>query len=202
MAVRDFTKSDRLTTRVRSFMDNLFPLIQMRQEGTIKQTLYFVECASEILALILSESRSFLVRELKKEIFEIFNMDEFFMCTINTLKYWSRIIDITIRNCRDDILGDYLNKVSFTALFKSKDSENRIRIKSFERVCFIIYSGERDKFMTMVKVQQLLHKIKQVLQEEDVKSTLKILILFCLRILFLRLGPNSLTEVFRNVWPI
>jgi len=111
-------------------------------------------------------------------------------------------MDITITNCRDDILGDYLNKVYFTALFKSKDSENKIRIKSFERVCFIIYSGEKDKFMNIHKIQQLLTKIKQVLQEEDVNNALIILILFCLRILILRLGAATLNEVFRNIWPI
>lgn len=205
MQIREFTKTDRLTTRCRSFMDNLFPLIGNRNPEKDKkdENLNFVECSSEILAMVLSEKRHFLVRDMKKEIFDIFNMDQFFHCTPNTLKHWSRIMDITITNCRDDILGDYLNKVNFTALFKSRDSENKIRIKSFERVCFVIYSGEKDKFMSKTKLLQLLTKINEVLREEDVHSALKILILFCLRILILRLGEASLNEMFfRNIWPI
>jgi len=59
MQVRDSTKTDRLTTRCRSFMDNLFPLIGNRET----ESLYYVECSSDILALMLSEKRNFLVRE-------------------------------------------------------------------------------------------------------------------------------------------
>ena len=102
---RDSTKTDRMTVRTRAFIDNLFPLMMIRQY----EALLYVECSSELLSLMLKD-RGFLVRELKKEIFEIFNMDEFFHCTINTLKYWREIMDITVSNCRDDILGDYLNK--------------------------------------------------------------------------------------------
>jgi hypothetical protein len=94
-----------MTVRTRAFVDNLFPLMMIRQY----EALLYVECSSELLSLILKD-RVFLVRELKKEIFEIFNMDEFFHCTINTLKYWREIMDVTLSNCRDDILGDYLNK--------------------------------------------------------------------------------------------
>lgn len=151
MNVREFTKSDRLIARTRAFMDNLFPLMIIRGYDNFS----YVECASELLSLILSESRRFLVQELKKDIFEIYNYEGFFNCTINTLKYWSKIIDMTITNCKEDIFADYLNKVSFSSFFVRKTSENVIKIRSFERVCFIIYSGEMDKYMTKTKIKTL-----------------------------------------------
>lgn len=56
--------------------------------------------------------------------------------------------------------------------------------------------------MTKNKIKALLEKIKEVIKEDDINSRLMILILFCLRILILRLGQSTLNEVFRNIWPI
>ena len=82
----------------------------------------------------------------------------------------------------------YLDKVTLTSgFFSSEVAENKKRIKSFERICFILYSGGRDRYAH--KLNLLLSKIVDVIKKpEDVHPALLILILFALRILILRLS--------------
>lgn len=92
--------------------------------------------------------------------------------------------------------------VNFSSFFASKSNEDKTRISSFERVCFIIYSGEVDKYMTKTKIKSLLEKIREVLKDESQNRSLFILVFFILRVLILRLSPTHLSELFRNIWPI
>lgn len=92
--------------------------------------------------------------------------------------------------------------VNFSSVFKSKATEYKTRIRSFERVCFIIYSGDVDKYMTKKKIKSLLEKIRNVIKDESTHPSLQVLIMFCLRVLILRLSSMNLNELFRSIWPI
>ena len=96
----------------------------------------------------------------------------------------------------------YNISVNFSSLFSSRTNEDKTRISSFERVCFIIYSGEIDKYMSKTKIKSLMEKIREVLKDENPNPSLQILIFFILRVLILRLSPSHLSELFRNIWPI
>lgn len=75
-----------------------------------------------------------------------------------------------------------------------------MRIKSFQRICFIIYSGEAEKYVNKERLKVLLEKIKNVLKEESAHPNLVILILFSLRILILRLRKETLNGLFKTIW--
>jgi hypothetical protein len=60
-------------------------------------------------------------------------------------------------------------------------------VKSFERICFILYAGAKDKYV--LKIKGLLGKIAEVLKlAENAPPALLILILFSIRILILKLS--------------
>lgn len=132
------------------------------------------------------------------------------------MKYWSKIIDWMVTFDKSDLFSEFLNKyilfliiitlkflnrVSSFTLFFSRDSETKQRIKNFERICFVIYSGELDKYENKLKL--LLEKISEVIKNsESSPPPLLILILFCMRILILRLSSKTLNLLFKNIWPV
>ena len=62
-----------------------------------------------------------------------------------------------------DIFIDYLSKVPSASSFFSKETtETKKKIKSFERICFIMYSGTKDKYTG--KLEALLQKIVDVIK--------------------------------------
>lgn len=75
----------------------------------------------------------------------------------------------------------------------------RQKIKSFERVCFIIYSGKVDKYEN--RLRTVLESLNEVMKQENPSPALLVLILFCIRILLMRLSALSLNKLFRSVWP-
>lgn len=92
---------------------------------------------------------------------DLFNREDFFNQNKYTLRYWTKIINWVVTNDKNDLFTEYLDKVTLQSSFFSKESEeNKKRIKSFERICFVIFSGERDKFTK--KLAMLIEKISEV----------------------------------------
>jgi hypothetical protein len=50
-----------------------------------------------------------------------------------------------------------------TSYFSSGDGETKKRVKSFERICFILYSGCKDRYA--LKIKGLLEKISEILKK-------------------------------------
>lgn len=42
---------------------------------------------------LLERARILFIKDLKPKVLQIFNKDDFFICNVNTLNYWSKIID-------------------------------------------------------------------------------------------------------------
>ena len=55
--------------------------------------MIYAECASEIVFDILERARILFIKDLKAKVLQIFNKDDFFICNVNTLNYWAKIID-------------------------------------------------------------------------------------------------------------
>jgi hypothetical protein len=68
------------------------------------------------------------------------------MCNVNTLKYWMKIIDwVCTMDKTYDTFNQYLDLVALsTSFFSNQDADNKKRVKSFERICFLLYSGTKD----------------------------------------------------------
>ena len=61
--------------------------------------------------------------------------------------------------------GEFLNKVSSFAILFNKDAETKQKIKAFEHICFVIYSGERDKYQDKLII--LLEKMGEVIRNAE-----------------------------------
>ncbi|CAD8140880.1 unnamed protein product [Paramecium pentaurelia] len=193
----EVSRSERIIENTKEFMVLLFPLIENKENQII------VEATSELLCTILKHNKDILPQIFLNNILDLFNRQDFFKCTGRCLKFWTEIIDII--SDKNDILTDQLGNNSkffqgFAGLFKSKSAEMMKKTKGFERVCFIIYSGGIDKYQS--KLTTLLDAILSVIKDINSQdAAISILIIFCIRILVLRLSQSSLTQVFRQIWP-
>ena len=116
------------------------------------------------------------------------------------MTYWKNIIG----SCTDnyDLLQELLpNEGLFESLFNfsTKAEAIKLKIKSFERVCFLIYSGQIDKYEN--KLKMVVESLSEIMNLEKPSSALLIPLLFCVRILFIRLSQSSLNRLFRYIWP-
>lgn len=146
---------------------------------------HFAERSSEIVCFFM-EQKSLFAKEFRNDILQIFNRDDFFICTRRGLQYWLRIMNLVIENNKDiDIFLEYLSKVSLaSSIFTKESSETKKKIKSFERICFILYAGEKDRYNK--RLVDLVEKIADVIKNADAPQPVLILILFCIRIVILR----------------
>lgn len=92
-----------------------------------------------------------MIKLMRKSILDMYNgevytilFQDFFKCTKKTLKHWKYIVDV----CSDgqDLLGQLLEEKLFEGIFTRKAEQTRLKIKNFERVCFLIYAGRIDKY--------------------------------------------------------
>lgn len=86
------------------------------------QNAMFIDSASQV-AMSIIEKRHTFAKELKTDVLEIFNKDDFFICSSKTLHCWVKIIDMVIDNNKDhDIFTQYLEKVSLvSSIFSSNN---------------------------------------------------------------------------------
>lgn len=192
-------KTHWVVVRTNEWLDIILPVI----EDKSTHNMVFAECASQILYDILDRARILFIKTLKPKVLQIFNKDDFFICNPNTLNYWANIIDWIVSMDRyNETFTEYLQKVSLSSsYFTSENLQNKRRIKSFERICFILYSGSKDKYS--LKIKGLLEKIADVIKmSETAHPALLILILFCIRILILKLSEISLNQLFIDIWPM
>ncbi|CAK55597.1 unnamed protein product (macronuclear) [Paramecium tetraurelia] len=190
-------KTERVVLRCKEMMDILYPLLENRSQ----YNQIYVQMISEMLYFQLDKARQVLLKVYKDSILNIFNKEDFFIQSKHTLKYWTKIINWVVQYGRSDLFTQYLEQVAQQSsfFFSREGEENKRRIRTFERICFLIFSGERDRYTK--KLDLLIEKISEVIKSDSANPGLVMLILFCVRILILRLSPIQLNELFRNMWP-
>jgi hypothetical protein len=82
-------KAHWVVVRTCEWMDIILPVIE--DKATHNQI--FAECASEVLYDLLERARLLFIKSIKPKVLDIFNKDDFFICNVNTLNYWAKIID-------------------------------------------------------------------------------------------------------------
>lgn len=70
--------------------------------------------------------------------------NDFFKCSKSTLNNWKFIIDCCTEGY--DLLGTLLSTEGLFDFFTRRAEATRVKIKNFERVCFVIYAGRVDKY--------------------------------------------------------
>ena len=96
---------------------------------------------------------------------------------------------------------DYVDKLPINNIFFDKNvADNKKKIKAFKRMCFVIYSGEKDQYAD--KLTPLIEQVVEVMRNsEKAHPSLLILIFFLFRILIIRLSHANLKSLFLNFWP-
>ena len=62
-------------------------------EDKTEDNMLFAESASEVLYDLLEKARTLFIKPLRLQILKIFNKNDFFICSRQTLNYWAKIID-------------------------------------------------------------------------------------------------------------
>lgn len=84
------------------------------------ENMVFVECASEVIHDLLEKARSFFMKSMRLDLLALFNKDDFFICNVQTLKYWMKIIDWVVTAEKTyDTFRDYLEKVALSTSYFS-----------------------------------------------------------------------------------
>ena len=143
--------------RTKEFMDPLFLVLENRTQPN----QIFIQVISELIHSLLDKAKPILIKAFREPLLNCFNKEDFFIQDRKTLKYWENIINWVVILDKGDLFSEYLDKVTLQSSFFSKESEeNKKRIKSFERICFVIFSGERDRYTK--KLWNLIEKISEV----------------------------------------
>ena len=88
-----------LAERIKNFMDKIFPLLMTRNS----ENEIYVEFSTSLVWTLLKKSQRLLANQFRKQIFEIFDSDEFFKCSRNSLRNWSKIIAWGISVSKQDV---------------------------------------------------------------------------------------------------
>ncbi|KAL4450958.1 hypothetical protein ABPG74_021280 [Tetrahymena malaccensis] len=192
-----YTSDDRIIKITQKFLFDLFKAIEKKKLD--KNQFIHEIYASQLINSLLKNSGQLLAKEIRKNIIEIFNSQDFFNCDFQTLRNWKDIIDRI--SDQGDLFKEFLTKDGLFQNLVSKNHEQSLRIKKLFRVCFIIYSGNVDKYSK--KLLDILEALNEIIinYEDSHQPNIYILILFCFRILVLRISKQTLNDQFRIVWP-
>lgn len=195
-------KLDRVSTRVYNLLYKLFAFMEtlLANKSDMNSLLY--EEIIEYVYIFLEEGRNFLMDNLKKMIQNFFDSDLFFECPPKALNMWSKIINWHVLFSKEVILDTYMSNINFSSLFSSKTTAAKVRFKSFQRLCFILYSGEKDKFLTQKRLKILLEAIRDALRQSTLSGAILVVLFFCLRILITKTTTNTSIDLFSIIWPI
>ena len=92
-----FNESDiTLAKKVRETFNLLFPVIEDKSPNNS----LFAERSSEIVCYFMQQKNLFS-KEFRNDILQIFNKDDFFICSRRGLQYWLRIMNLVIENNKD-----------------------------------------------------------------------------------------------------
>ncbi|EAR92823.2 dopey, amine-terminal domain protein (macronuclear) [Tetrahymena thermophila SB210] len=192
-----YASDERITKITQNFLFDLFKAIEKKKldNNQIIHEIY----ASQLINSLLKNSGQLLAKEIRKNIIELFNSQDFFNCDFQTLRNWKDIIDRI--SDQGDLFKEFLTKDGLFQNLVSKNHEQSHRIKKLFRVCFIIYSGNVDKYSK--KLLDILEALNEIIinYEDSHQPNIYILILFCFRILVLRMSKQTLNDQFRIVWP-
>ena len=178
-------------------MNQIFPLLKSERAN-----LEIIEFISSLIYAVLNNSTQ-LIGNFQKDIKDNFQNLKFFNCSVNTLNCWNKILMVMLANSQYHYIDEVLYSITFTSsVFTSENKKTEKRIVNFSRLCFLIFSGKQDiPFLDKPKIKAILEKINTVMKNPKSNPAIVILILFCLRIMILKLPDDILKEIFTNIWP-
>jgi hypothetical protein len=155
-----------------------------------KNQSIFVECASDLIHSLLQTQNQQLIKELKARIIEIFNakVTSFLILrtSSNALKSHSSIglKSSTSPPQTETSSSNLPASKPFLLTFRdgmltgiiSKSNETRNKIKRFERICFIIFSGQMDKYSNRLRF--LFDSMAEVIKEPETAHPSLLILVF------------------------
>ncbi|KAG0088885.1 hypothetical protein BGZ92_005611, partial [Podila epicladia] len=139
----------------------------------------------------------FAYRTWRKEVWEVFLDNRFFVMAPQVARKWRMLIQ-TAMTSEKDRLAELLGRISTSptsALFTSRDQESLNRALMLRRLSFVIWSGTVDQYLPQLpNIQEKLVELLKLNSNEQVHPE----IYLCLRVLLCRISNQHLN----NFWPV
>ncbi|KAF9312603.1 hypothetical protein BG003_006119 [Podila horticola] len=139
----------------------------------------------------------FAYRTWRKEVWEVFLDNRFFVMAPQVARKWRMLIQ-TAMTAEKDRLAELLGRISTSptsALFTSRDQESLNRALMLRRLTFVIWSGTVDQYLPQLpNIQEKLVELLKLSSNEQVHPE----IYLCLRVLLCRISNQHLN----NFWPV
>ncbi|SPQ96749.1 unnamed protein product (mitochondrion) [Plasmodiophora brassicae] len=157
----------------------------------------YAYAASVLFASLAVNKHKFSLRVWKREAWSIFQHNDFFDTSVDALAQWRIILTRVVTEepplLTEQLMGRHTN--SQVALFTSHKSDVLVRSRQLKRLTFMIHAGRVDQYARYLPT--IVEKLVESLKLEDA-SPLHAQVLFCIRILIVRVSPEHLTLI----WPV
>lgn len=143
-----------------------------------------------------------LIKPYRKDVIDLFNVDNFFQMSMLNLKNWSKIMQHFIDGKPDEMFNQQMNEWNAQGgIFESASALTTRRCYAMKRIAFLIFSCADDEFLN--QLDPLMKKMIDVIKKREGKGDIKqrIFVFFLTRVMLIRLNTQTLTEALRKLWP-
>ena len=132
-----------------------------------------VEAATDLFATLMDKAHSYIVKNYRKEISEMFFSDNFFETSARTLSNWATIISLYMNHEKNELIEDIFYKWNTSAgMFTSKKYETTQKCIAIKRVAFLLFASEPDRYMD--KIDSLLKKMTENFKMQGLDKKVRI----------------------------
>ncbi|VDO46208.1 unnamed protein product [Haemonchus placei] len=184
---------ERLLPTLHAVWGNVVPYLKAKNARNSR----FFLASSQLLASM--SSFSYMRPVWKKTTLELLLDSSFFKMDMHSLKQWLIVTDHLMTHDKTSF-KDLLKSIAYTpnasfSLMTSKEQEYEARAQAVKRLAFVVLGSELDQYQgQMNDIQERLSENLRVSQSPSIRSA----VFLCIRVLLLRLRPNSLV----GIWPI
>ena len=155
---------------------------------------FTLNAASTFLSSLCVAKYNFTVNSFKKECWNHFMSDDFFLCSVSSLHHWQTVI-IRILDHDKSLFKYELLSAASTNVFSKYETQIKQRSNQLKRLSFVIHGGRNDQFGRYL--HGILEKLVEALKSPDAPE-LHIQVFACLRVLLTRVDVTNLSAI----WPL
>ncbi|KAL1915944.1 uncharacterized protein VTP21DRAFT_6332 [Calcarisporiella thermophila] len=167
------------------------PQLKTRVTGGGKGNYLIPDMLSEISSI------PFAYRTWRKEIWDTFLDNKFFVMDASGAQKWKHLIQCVMQSEKErfaELIGRISTTPSTTALFSNREQEELNRSLNLRRLSFILYCGEKDQYLP--RLPSILEKLVDLFRLNQIEPA-HVELYLCLRVLLMRISHHHLS----NFWP-
>ncbi|PAV55952.1 hypothetical protein WR25_06058 [Diploscapter pachys] len=184
---------EKMIPTLQAVWNNVVPYLKAKNARNAR----FFFASSKLLAAMSSFSYTRAV--WKKTTLELLLDTSFFKMDRSSLQQWLVVADHLMSHDKTSF-KDLLKSISYTpnasfSLMTTKEQEYELRAQALKRLAFVVFGSQLDQYST--QSNDILEKLTENLRVSQC-AAIRSAVFLCVRVLLLRLRPNSLT----GVWPL